>query len=80
MDIQQARLYELWEYCENLQSRIFNLERTIQLRLAKGHTAMEEKEEATILREHLKRARYRAENFGKKQERHWEFISIEPLQ
>lgn len=80
MDIEQTRLYELWEYCEHLQTRIFNLERTIQIRLGKGHTAMEEKEEAMILREHLKRARHRAETFKRKQERYWEFVSIEPLQ
>lgn len=70
MDIVQTRLFELWEYCEHLQTRVFNLERQIQAQIAKGYECVELKEEVLILREHYKRARHRAESF---KERHWSY-------
>jgi predicted RNase H-like nuclease (RuvC/YqgF family) len=63
MDMLQTRLYELWEYCDHLQTRIFNLERQIQSQLAKGKQCLDMIEEVFILRHQLKRTRHQVENF-----------------
>lgn len=75
--MEQARLYEMWEFCESLQTRIFNLERTIQIRLGKNLPSVEEKQDVMILREQLKRARYRAEIMNRKLERGASMYQIE---
>lgn len=59
MDIVNQRLFEMWEYCEELLDRIFELNRLILEDLDN----QELQDELKILRAHYQRARHRAETF-----------------